>query len=199
MRSKCGSGKGVRISGWRGREGGLKFLGSFSGILGWPHYGLNFPKQRLLLFPMSTYSDVTCHIVFATKNRIPALRKERRDDLYRFIWGLLKERKCHLYRIGGVEDHVHLLTSLHSSIALASLVKEVKTASSVWIKGEKAFPVFEHWQDGYGAFSVAAKDRPGLIDYIRNQEEHHRVRSFVDELKEIAENAHLEWKPDYLP
>ena len=148
---------------------------------------------------MSTYTDITCHLVFATKHRTHALDKARRDDLYRFIWGVLKERKSHLYRIGGVEDHIHILTSLHPSMALASLVKEVKTASSAWIIGEGVFPTFEHWQEGYGAFSVAAKDRPGLIDYIKNQEAHHAQRSFVDELREMVESAQLEWKPDFLP
>ena len=148
---------------------------------------------------MSTYTDITCHLVFATKNRVRALDKGRRDDLYRFVWGVVNERKCHLYRIGGVEDHVHILTSLHPTVALATLVKEIKTASSAWIKGGSVFPFFEHWQEGYGAFSVAAKDRPAVIDYIRNQEQHHRRQSFVDELQQLVEKAHLEWKPDYLP
>lgn len=148
---------------------------------------------------MSTYTDVTCHIVFATKHRTPVLDKSRRDDLYRFIWGVINARKCHLYRIGGIEDHIHILTSLHPTVALASLVKEIKTAASAWIKGEQVFPDFDFWQEGYGAFSVAAKDRPGLIDYIKNQEQHHQIKPFVDELKEMVESAHLEWKPDYLP
>ncbi len=82
---------------------------------------------------MPTYTDITYHIVFGTKGRVPSLDKARRDDLYRFIWGVIKERDGHLYRIGGVEDHVHILTSLHPSVALADLVKEIKTASSAWI------------------------------------------------------------------
>jgi REP element-mobilizing transposase RayT len=99
---------------------------------------------------MPTYTDITYHIVFGTKNRVPSLDKARRDDLYRFIWGVLKERDCHLYRIGGVEDHVHLLTSLHPSVPLADLVKEIKTASSAWIRGHQVFPLFDYWQEGYG-------------------------------------------------
>ena len=148
---------------------------------------------------MSTYTDIACHLVFATKHRARALDKTQRDDLYRFIWGLLKERKSHLYRIGGVEDHIHILTSLHPTVALASLVKEIKTASSAWIKGQGIFPAFDRWQEGYGAFSVAASDRPWLIEYITNQEQHHAQRSFLDELREMVAQAHLEWKPDFLP
>ena len=148
---------------------------------------------------MATYTDITYHIVFGTKNRVRALDKARRDDLYRFIWGVLKERNCHLYRIGGIEDHLHILTSLHPSIALADLVKEIKTASSAWIKGKSVFPAFDYWQEGYGAFTVAAEARPALIEYIKNQEQHHQGVDFVDELRQIVEASHLDWKADYLP
>ncbi|MDB6119484.1 MAG: transposase [Verrucomicrobiaceae bacterium] len=148
---------------------------------------------------MTTYTDITYHIVFATKHRVRALDKARRDELFRFMWGVVKERHCHLYRIGGVEDHVHILTSLHPTVALADLIKEIKTASSAWIKGGKVLPFFEHWQEGYAAFTVAADDRPALIGYIKNQEEHHKMHPFGDELKALVEAAHLEWKAEYLP
>lgn len=148
---------------------------------------------------MTTYTDITYHIVFGTKHRVRALDKARRQDLYRFVWGILNKRDCHLYRIGGVEDHVHLLTSLHPTIALADLVKEIKTTSTLWIKGEQVFPFFEHWQDGYAAFTAAADARPNLIEYIKNQEAHHQSRPFVDELQSLVEAAGLEWKASYLP
>ena len=148
---------------------------------------------------MPTYTDITYHIVFGTKNRVPSLDKARRDDLYRFIWGVIKERDSHLYRIGGIEDHVHILTSLHPSVALADLVKEIKTASSAWIRGQQVFPEFDYWQEGYGAFTVAAEARPALIDYIKNQEQRHAKKDFVTELRGLVEAAHLEWKENYLP
>lgn len=148
---------------------------------------------------MSAYTDITYHIVFGTKNRVRALDQSRREELYRFIWGVLKKRDCHLYRIGGVADHVHILTSLHPSVALADLVKEIKTSTSAWIKGRKVFPWFEHWQEGYGAFTVDAAARPGLIEYIKTQEEHHAQISFADELKRLVESAHLKWNGEYLP
>ena len=148
---------------------------------------------------MATYTDITYPRVFGTKRRARVLDKPRRDDLYRFIWGVVKARDCHLYRIGGVEDHVHILTSLHPSVALADLVKETKTATSAWIKGRQVFPSFEHWQEGYGAFTVAAEARPALIEYIKGQETHHAQESFVDELKRMVETAHLVWQADHLP
>ncbi len=148
---------------------------------------------------MPTYTDINYHIVFGTKNRVRALDKKRREDLYKFIWGIIQERKCHLYRIGGIEDHLHILTSLHPSITLADLVKDIKVISANWIKGEKVFPFFEHWQEGYGAFTITADDRPALIEYIKNQEEHHRKETFAEELQRLVEAAHLEWKSEYLP
>lgn len=148
---------------------------------------------------MPTYTDITYHLVFGTKNRARVLDKPRRNDLFRFIWGVVRERNCHLYQIGGVEDHLHLLTSLHPSIALADLVKEIKTTSSAWIKGQGVFPWFEHWQEGYGAFTVAAEARPALIHYIQQQEQHHAKVVYVDELKQMVEAALLEWKAEYLP
>jgi REP element-mobilizing transposase RayT len=148
---------------------------------------------------MSSYTDICCHIVFATKYRERVLVKPRREDLYRFVWGVINKRKCHLYRINGVEDHVHILTSLHPTVPLASLVKEIKTASSAWIQGEKVFPYFKHWQEGYGAFSVTPRDRADLIQYIRNQEQHHQSQSFLEELREMVERSDMKWRSEYLP
>ena len=146
-----------------------------------------------------SFTNLLCHIVFATKHRKPALDKPHRDDLFRFMWGCLKERKCHLYRIGGIEDHVHILTGLHPTMALSDLIKEIKTASSSWIKGGNFFPSFTHWQEGYGAFTCAYEDQHDLIDYIRNQEVHHQKTSFLDEYRALVEQAGLEWNDDYLP
>jgi len=146
---------------------------------------------------MSTYTQILYHVVFSTKDRERVLAKAGRDDLYRFIWGVLKERESHLYRIGGVEDHVHMLISLHPSIALADLVKEVKTASSKWIKGTNAFPDFTHWQPGYGAFTHSLADKDEVVAYIKNQEEHHKVVSFREEYEALLKKAGLVLNPTY--
>jgi putative transposase len=146
---------------------------------------------------MSTYTQILYHVVFSTKDRERVLAKGGRDDLYRFIWGTLKERESHLYRIGGVEDHVHMLISLHPSIALSDLVKEVKTASSKWIKGTNTFPDFTHWQPGYGAFTHSLADKDEVVAYIKNQEEHHKVVSFREEYEALLKKAGLVLNPAY--
>ena len=141
---------------------------------------------------MATYTQIFYHIIFATKLRESVLDKPRRDDLYRFIWGVLEHRKCHLYRIGGVEDHVHILTSLHPTMTLSDLVKEIKTASSAWIKGQHVFPRFMHLQEGYGAFTHALPDKARLIEYIKNQEEHHKTVTFREEYGTLLAEAGME-------
>ncbi len=75
---------------------------------------------------MSTYTQLLYHIVFSTKNRERSLTSDKREDLYRYIWGLLKNKKCHLYRINGVDDHLHIATHLHPTIALSTIVKDIK-------------------------------------------------------------------------
>lgn len=148
---------------------------------------------------MATYTQILYHLVFATKNRERTLSAPRREDLFRYIWGVVKHKECHLYRIGGVEDHLHILTSLHPTVALADLVKDIKVASVVWIKEGRVFPEFDHWQEGYGAFTHALCDRDRLIAYVKGQVEHHRTVSFLDEYKSLLHEAGLELDERYPP
>src|SRR3954449_5759301 len=100
---------------------------------------------------MSTYTQILYQIVFSTRNREDNLETSKRKDLYKYIWGVLKSNKCHLYQIGGTADHMHIITHLHPSIALADLVKDIKLSSTTYIKNHKLFPDFDGWQEGYGA------------------------------------------------
>ena len=130
---------------------------------------------------MSTYTQTLYQIVFSTKERQPVLHTENRPQLFKYIYGILKNKNCHLYRINGVEDHLHILTSLHPSIALSSLVKDIKIASSLHIKENHLFPDFTNWQEGYGAFTYSVRDLDNLIEYVKNQVEHHKKITFRDE------------------
>ncbi|HEY5894948.1 MAG TPA: IS200/IS605 family transposase [Chthoniobacterales bacterium] len=146
----------------------------------------------------NTYTQIFYHIVFSTKNRARCIAKGQRDNLYRYVWGIHKNLKCHLYRIGGVEDHVHILTSVHPSVALASYVENVKTSSTGWIRRENVFSDWPGWQDGYGAFTASLDEKETLIEYIKAQEEHHRTVSFLDEYKGLLEQAAIAYDPKYL-
>ena len=147
---------------------------------------------------MSTYTQIIYQIVFGTKRREPTLTKNNREDLYKYISGILESKKCHLYRIGGVEDHIHILTHLHPSVALGNLVKDIKMASTDFIKKEKLFMNFRGWQEGYGAFTYSIKRKDILIEYIKNQEEHHRKKTFKEEYISLLEEHQVEFKEEYL-
>jgi putative transposase len=147
---------------------------------------------------MATYTQIIYHIVFATKHRERVLDKPRRDDLFRYVWGIVKNHDGHLFRINGIEDHVHILTSLHPTMTLADLVKAVKTGSAKWIKENQVFPQFNHWQEGYGAFTHAAREKDALIEYIKNQEAHHRGMDFLDEYRKLLKEADVEFDEKYL-
>lgn len=147
---------------------------------------------------MSTYTQILYQIVFSTKNREPLLLAENRAELYKYIWGILKNKKCHLYQIGGVSDHIHIITHLHPSISLASLIKDIKLASSDYVKSQKLFNAFNGWQDGYGAFTYAIDAKDNLINYVKSQEEHHKKKTFTDEYKELLKEHKIEFDEKYL-
>jgi REP element-mobilizing transposase RayT len=147
---------------------------------------------------MSTYTQILYQIVFSTKNREQTLIKTGREELYKYIWGVLKNKNCHLYRIGGVSDHLHIITHLHPNISLASLIKDIKLASTDSIKKHSIFPSFNGWQDGYSAFTYSFSDKDRLIEYVKNQEEHHRKTTFIEELTELLKEHGIEYDPKYL-
>jgi len=147
---------------------------------------------------MSTYTQILYQVVFGTKNHEHTLTKDGRDTLFRFISGVLKNKKCHLYQINGVENHLHILTHLHPSVALADLVKDIKLASSRFIKEQKLFKHFDGWQVGYSAFTYSQDRKEILINYIRNQEEHHRKKSFREEYIGLLREHEVEFEERYL-
>jgi putative transposase len=147
---------------------------------------------------MSTYTQICYHIVFSTKGRDPILAADGRPHLFRYIWGIVNKRQSHLYRINSTLDHVHLLSSVHPSCSLADFVKDIKVASSHWIKERNLFPGFTSWQAGYGAFTHNRNDRDRLIEYIKAQEAHHRSASFLEELRSLLVEAGIEFEERFL-
>ena len=146
---------------------------------------------------MSTYTQIIYQIVFSTKYREPVLIKKDREKLFKFIWGIIKNKNCHLYRINGVEDHIHIVTNLHPSVSLSSFVRTIKVSSSLFIKEQKLFKGFKSWQGGYGAFTYSIKEKERLINYVKNQESHHNKKSYKDEFVEILKEHDLEFQEEY--
>lgn len=147
---------------------------------------------------MSTYTQIIYHFVFATKHRQPTLVQSEKKRLFAYIHQLLTNKKCHLYRINGMEDHLHILTHVHPIVAPSSLIKDIKLASSDFIKSERIFPNFNGWQEGYAAFTETIKARERLIQYVKNQEEHHKKVTFLEEYKSLLEAYEIEFDPKYL-
>ncbi|TRX63273.1 IS200/IS605 family transposase [Carboxylicivirga sp. M1479] len=145
---------------------------------------------------MSTYTQILYQIVFSTKRREKTLIN--RERLYKYIWGILREKNCHLYRIGGVEDHVHIVVGLHPMVAPALLVKDIKLSTSNFIVEEKLFPQFTGWQDGYGAFTYHVSSKNDLIEYVKNQEIHHQEASFKEEYISLLSEHGIAFEEKYL-
>jgi REP element-mobilizing transposase RayT len=118
--------------------------------------------------------------------------------LFAFIYRLLINKKCHLYRVNGVEDHIHIVTHIPPSLTISSLVKDIKVSSGLFIQREAIFKSFRGWQNGYGAFTAnfASKDR--LINYVKNQEVHHQKKSFFDEYKGLLEEHGIAFDEKFL-
>jgi REP element-mobilizing transposase RayT len=147
---------------------------------------------------MSTYTQILYQIVFSTKDRERSLSEENREQLFKYIWGILKIKNCKLYRINGVQDHLHIATHLHPTIPLATLVKDIKVSSAIWIKEQRIFPDFKGWQEGYGAFTYGSNEKNKLINYIMNQQEHHILMSFKDEYIKLLKENGIEFNEKYL-
>jgi len=144
----------------------------------------------------STHTSLHYHLVFSTKQREPIIEKTWRDELHSYLGGIVKGLGAHPEGVGGVADHVHLLVSLKPTVCLSDFMRELKKSSSVWA-GENHCRAFQ-WQEGYAAFTVSASAIESAQQYIANQEEHHRVRSFREELIEFLEKSGVAYDPQYL-
>lgn len=147
---------------------------------------------------MATYTQILYHIVYGTKNHQSTLDLDRHDNLCRYKAGILRNKNCFVYKVGGYVDHLHILTSAHPSLALADVVKDVKLAASDWIKTDNVFLHFDGWQDGYGAFTCSWKDKERIMQYIENQHEHRRHKTFREEYIEMLQRAGIQFDERYL-
>jgi len=147
---------------------------------------------------MSSYRQILYHLTFHTKNGEKVLHNSGNEELFKYIWGVIKNKKCRLYRINGVEDHIHIVCDLHPSIALADLVKDIKVSSSIWIKARGIYPLFSNWAESYGAFTLSIREKDIIIKYVMNQQEHHRRENFRDEFIRLLKENGVDFDEKYL-
>ena len=134
------------------------------------------------------------HIVINTYRREMTIPDTSSEVIYRYIWGIIRNHNCILYRIGGIENHIHMLIHLHPDVNLSALMRDIKQSSSKWVKSNpQLFPLFRGWGKEYGAFSCSCSAKESIINYIKSQREHHGRVTFEQEFKEIAESEGLAW------
>ncbi len=147
---------------------------------------------------MSSYHKIYYHVIFGTKNRTRSLNLEKLPELFKYIWGILEKHDCFLYRINGIEDHVHIVLELNPVHSLADIIKDVKVASSLWIKKSGFFPLFEGWAEGYAAVTFSEKEKEIIVNYVKNQKEHHKKLTFFEEYKNFLIENNIPFEEKYL-
>ncbi len=143
-------------------------------------------------------SFVLVHVVFSTKDRAPVLDGELRGQLHAYLATVARNLDCECYRVGGMADHVHLAIRVARTLAVASLVSELKTSSSKWLKTRSPRLANFAWQRGYGAFSVGPSDLEALRGYIDGQEKHHQTRTFQDEFRAFLAKYAVDFDERYV-
>ena len=147
---------------------------------------------------MGTYTRILYQIVFQTKHWEPTLTKLNRDRLFAFISGILKKKKCFVIQVGGYNNHIHIITNVHPTIAVSQLVKDIKLSASSFIKAEYLFPSFRGWNEGFGAFTYSIDAIEPLKYYVRNQELHHKTQSSREEYLQQLKEFHIEFNKKYI-
>jgi len=145
-----------------------------------------------------SHGCVYVHVVFGTFDRRPMIDGSICDALYGYMGGILRRRGCPVIQIGGTADHVHLLFRLSRERAIAEVVKELKVASTKWVREQPNGANDFSWQAGYGVFSVSASQADRAAAYIRNQEAHHARQDFKEEFEAILRQHGVEYDPKYL-
>ncbi|MDN3675463.1 IS200/IS605 family transposase [Flavobacterium branchiarum] len=146
----------------------------------------------------NTYSQLYVHIVFAVKGRQNLISKKRKDEIYKYITVIVTNKGQKLIAINGVSDHIHILVGLKPDKSLSDLVRDIKANSSKFINDKKWINGKFEWQTGFGAFSYSHSQLTNVINYIRNQEEHHKVKTFKDEYIEFLKLFDVDFKSEYL-
>jgi putative transposase len=146
------------------------------------------------------HSFVSClmHVVFSTKERRPFITRQLQEQLWPYLGGIARNNKMKAIKVGGVEDHVHILLSLPATLEVAKAVQLLKGSSSKWIHETIPNARGFEWQEGYGAFSIGISGVAGTIAYIENQAAHHSRMTFQEELASILKKHGIEFEPGML-
>ena len=146
----------------------------------------------------NTFSQIYIQTVFAVSGRLALITKDYKEELHKYITGIVRNQGQKLIAINGMADHLHILIGLRPSMALADLVRDIKSDSSEWVNRRKLARGKFAWQEGYGAFSYGHSQLDMIVRYIQNQERHHRRKSFRNEYLTLLRKFEIEFKEEYV-
>lgn len=146
----------------------------------------------------NTYTQLYVHIVFAVKGRTSLISNQWKEDLYKYIAGIITNKKQKLMIINGVTDHIHLLIGFKPDCSLSDLVRDIKANSSKFINEEQLVPGKFEWQTGFGAFTIGQSQIDGVTNYILTQEKHHAKKTFREEYLQFLKAYRIDYKPEYI-
>ncbi|MEM6514639.1 MAG: IS200/IS605 family transposase [Bacteroidota bacterium] len=146
----------------------------------------------------NSYTQIHIQVVFAVKNRQCLIHNSWKIELYKYITGILQNQGHKMIQINGMPDHIHLLFGMRPTDSLSNLIKRVKQSSSKWINDNRLVLGKFSWQSGYGAFSYSKNQIARVANYVSNQEEHHRTKSFREEYIEFLKEFDVDYDERYL-
>ena len=145
-----------------------------------------------------TFSQIYIQTVFAVNGRLSLITSDFKDELHKYITGIITKQNQKLIRINGMADHLHILIGLKPTMALSNLVRDIKSDSSEWINKNRLVRGKFAWQEGYGAFSYGHSQLDMIVRYIMDQEKHHERRSFRDEYLTLLRKFEIDFKDEYV-
>jgi putative transposase len=146
----------------------------------------------------NTYTQIHLQAIFAVKKRTGLIQKEWKDELYKYITGIIQTHDHKLLAINGMPDHLHVFFGMRPNQSLSDLIQDVKGGSSKWINEKKFIKNKFEWQEGYGAFSYSKSQVSKVIAYVQNQEVHHRKITFLEEYKNFLEKFEVDYDERYV-
>lgn len=146
----------------------------------------------------NTYTQIHIHAIFAVQDRYCMIKERWKNELYKYITGIIQQQNHKLIIINGTEDHIHVLFGMRPVQSLSELMQDIKGSSSKWINEKKFIPAKFSWQEGFGAFSYSKSQLQTVINYIANQEEKHKKLSFRNEYIEFLKQFEIDYDERYI-
>lgn len=146
----------------------------------------------------NTFYQVYIHIVFSVKKRELLIPKDKKEDLHKYISGVVENKNCKMIAINSMPDHIHIFIGLHPLISISELVKDIKISSNKFINEQKWTKTKFQWQDGFGVFSYGKSQIDRVYKYVLNQDEHHKKKTFKEEYLEFLNKYGIEYKSEFV-